>query len=298
MLRNAFLVSRSCHDRGQFSHLLATRVTASSTRARLQPSNKSTSPSKYSIHLHVHMSKEEASLEKLHHPHRTRRDLPHAKTHTGIHHHHQSVSTPTHFSRSPNLGPTVCAPELSFHYCTLFSLLDSQSRLVKVFPALTLAPIPFTATRTTGSSFFLSRNNLTTTNLAPSVTTPHHKPHGLLKIRTSPTSEPLCAACVLCWSFGILFLLVWSGHSHYPLTVRDTRHLPAKAHTRDKEKTTRDALLPPPPDKKILSLFVRPYLTANLPVPTNSHAVAMTLTIEGVRCVLLDIGMCVHLCCV
>lgn len=127
----------------------------------------------------------------------------------------------------PESWSTLCVPELSCRSLTLF--LSCQGP----FPP-TLAPIPFTATRTTGSSFLAFREfSPLTPRQCHHTTSQAARPLGK-KIRDSQPNERaslrrVCALLVI-WGFSD------SGHSHtLSLTVRDTRHLPAKAHTRDKE---------------------------------------------------------------
>jgi hypothetical protein len=126
----------------------------------------------------------------------------------------------------PESWSTLCVLELSCRSLTLF--LSCQGP----FPP-TLAPIPFTATRTTGSSFLAFRDSHHL-HLA-SVTTPHHKPHGLWKKNKRQPAQRASLSAPRVRTVGRLGFSD-SGHSHiHSLTVRDTRHLPAKAHTRDKE---------------------------------------------------------------
>jgi hypothetical protein len=112
------------------SHLLAIRVTASSTRARLQPSSKSALPSKYSIHLHIHMSKKKTSLEKTPPP------APHPPRSPARKSPYQKVSTwyppppPTRDNRSPlphiSHDPRILVRLFAHrNSLSLFLLLDS-----------------------------------------------------------------------------------------------------------------------------------------------------------------------------
>jgi len=174
-------------------------------------------------------------------------------------------------------------------------LLDSCLQGVKAFSP-TLAPIPFTAPDATGL-VFSSESSL----LRLQHTTPHHKPHGLPKKRkrNSPTSVPPCAACVLCWSFGISLSLVTHSHT---LSHRE-RHSTLAGYSASpssrQEGATRlvSALLSSPPDRNIVlssGLIDRCFLCRRIIARPLSSS-----KMEGVRCVLLDIGKlctCVVLC--
>jgi hypothetical protein len=162
-------------------------------------------------------------------PHR--RDLPHRKpipkrpvsTTT------TSVSTPTLFFYTiPESWSTLCVTG------TLFSLLDSVPVLSRSFSP-TLAPIPFTATRTTGSSFSPS-------GISPLLLAPHQCHHttsqaarSSRKIKRQPNERAfLRRVCVLLviWDFSL------SGHSVSvtPRKTPDTRRLKRILATRKHDK--------------------------------------------------------------
>jgi hypothetical protein len=166
-------------------------------------------------------------------PHR--RDLPHRKTHTktpSIHHDHphgKSVSTPTLFFYTiPESWSTLCVTG------TLLSLLDSVPVLSRSFPP-TLAPIPFTARRTTGSSFSPS-------GISPLLLAPHQCHHttsqaarSSRRIKRQPNERAfLRRVCVLL----VILDFSLSGHSVSvtPRKTPDTRRIKRILATRKHDK--------------------------------------------------------------
>jgi hypothetical protein len=192
------------------------------------------------VHLHIHMPKKAGPKETPPPAHaaaphrtaaisRTEKPIPKRPESTTTTHTENRSPLPHHFSiRSPNLGRLFALPELSCRFLNLF--LSCQG----LFP-LTLAPIPFTARRTTGSSFSPS-------GISPLLLAPHQCHHttsqaarSSRRIKRQPNERAfLRRVCVLLviWDFSL------SGHSVSvtPRKTPDTRRLKRILATRKYDK--------------------------------------------------------------
>jgi hypothetical protein len=134
-----------------------------------------------------------------------------------------------HISHDPRILVRLFAHRnsLSHYYRTLFSLLDSQSRLVKVLFSPTLARNTVHRHAHYRFFFFSLPENLTITNLAQCHHTTSQAARSLENKKQPNERASLRRVCAL---LVILDSLLWSGHSlthAFSLTVRDTHSTPA-----------------------------------------------------------------------
>jgi hypothetical protein len=135
-----------------------------------------------------------------------------------------------HISHDPRILVRLFAHRnsLSHYHRTLFSLLDSQSRLVKVLFSPTLARNTSSPPRALPVPLFFSSGIISPLQTSRPVSPHHITSRTASENKKQPNERASLSAprVLLRWSFGILF---WSGHSRtlFSLTVRDTHSTPA-----------------------------------------------------------------------